>query len=143
MSKAAELSAAIEQRLEGIKQAAGYNTEVAGVYGFGQNKPDNAPTPCLLVRVAEDVKEKEVGDKWLRAATYQVQGIFKRSATLQEMQRLHHDIIKAIGADTLPLARGVKHGWLMEESAEYDPDTEGSTLRYLVVSITLRYIETY
>jgi hypothetical protein len=31
----------------------------------------------------------------------------------------------------------------MEESAEYDPDTEGSTLRHLVVSITLRYIETY
>lgn len=143
MSKAAELSAAIEQRLEGIKQAAGYSTELAGVYGFGKNKPDAAPMPCLLVRVAEDVKEGQVGDKWLRAATYQVQGIFKRSATLQEMQALHHDIIKALGADPLPQARPLANGWLMEESAEYDPDTEGSTLRHLVVSITLRYIETY
>lgn len=143
MSKAAELSAALEQRLEGIKQAAGYSTEVAGVYGFGKTKPDKAPLPCLLVRVAEDVKEDQVGDKWQRAATYQVQGVFPRTASLQDMQRLHHDIIKAIGADPLPQVRPLASGWLMEESAEFDPDSDGSTYRHLVVSITLRYIETY
>lgn len=143
MSKAAELSAAIEQRLEGIKQAAGYNTEVAGVYGFGKNKPDAAPMPFLLVRVAEDVKEDQKGDKWLRAATYQVQGVFPRSATLQDLQRLHHDIIKTIGADPLPVARNIPGGWLLDESAEFDPDSEGSRLRSVVLSITLRYIETY
>ena len=143
MSRSTELSTALEQRLEAISQAAGYSTEVAGVYGFGKAKPDKAPLPCLLVRVAEDVKEDQVGDKWLRAATYQVQGVFPRTATLQDLQRLHHDIIRSIGADPLPMVRPLANGWLMEESAEFDPETEGSAYRNLMVSITLRYVETY
>lgn len=143
MSKATELSEAIETRLDAIKQAAGFNTEIMGVYGFGQNKPDKAPLPCILVRVAEDVKESEVGNKWQRSATYQIQGVFPRTASLQDLQRLHHDIIRAIGADTLPMVRPLKNGWMMEESAEFDPETEGGTYRNLVVSITLRYVETY
>lgn len=143
MSKATELSQAIETRLDAIKQAAGFNTELMGVYGFGENKPDNAPLPCILVRVAEDVKESEVGNKWMRSVTYQIKGVFKRSASLQDLQRLHHDIIKTIGANPLPEVRPLASGWQFEESAEFDPESEGSTLRNLVVSLTMRYIETY
>lgn len=143
MSKATDLSQAIETRLGAIKQAAGFNTEIMGVYGFGQNKPDKAPLPCIMVRVAEDVKESEVGNKWQRSATYQIQGVFPRTATLQDLQRLHHDIIKTIGADPLPMLRPLASGWQFEESAEFDPESEGSTFRNVVVSLTMRYIETY
>ena len=143
MTRATDLSEAIEARLEAIKQAAGFHTELAGVYGFGQNKPDKAPLPCVLVRIASDEKEEQKGDKWLRAVTYQVEGIMPRAATLQDLQRLHHDIISTIGADPLPMARPLANGWLLEESAEFDPDNDGSTYRTVIVSLTLRYIETY
>ena len=143
MTRATELSEALEQRLEAIKQAAGFHTEVAGVYGFGKNKPDKAPLPFLLMRITGDDKEDERAGKFLRAATYQIEGVLPRTATLQDLQQLHHDIIKTIGADPLPMIRPLASGWLSEESTEYDPDNDGSTYRSVVVTVTLRYVETY
>ena len=143
MTRATELSEALDQRLEAIKQAAGFHTEIAGVNGFGKNKPDKAPLPFLLMRITGDDKEDERAGKFLRAATYQIEGVLPRTAALQDLQHLHHDIIKTIGADPLPMVRPLDSGWLFEESTEFDPENDGSRFRTVVVSVTLRYIETY
>lgn len=143
MTSAAQLSTAIEVRLGSIGPGTGFHTDIRAVYGFGKPKPDAAPFPCLLVRIASDVREGGVGSKILRAVTYQIEGVMARTASLQDLQRLHHDLIKAIGADPLPMVRALANGWLFEESAEFDPDNDGSTYRTVVSSITLRYIETY
>lgn len=143
MTRATELSDALEQRLEAIKQAAGFHTELVGVYGFTKVKPDKAPLPCLLVQVTSDDPVEVAGNKISRSATYQIQGVLARSASLQDLQCLQHDIIKTIGADPLPGVRPLKSGWLFEESTEFDPENDGSSYRTVVVSVTLRYVETY
>lgn len=143
MTKATDLSEALEQRLEAIKQANRFATEVAGVYGFGKTKPDKAPLPCLLVRITSDDRIGAQGNALLRAVSYQIEGVMPRSASLQELQALHHDIIKTIGADPLPGARMMPGGWLFEDAAEFDPDNDGSTYRCVVVTVTMHYVETY
>lgn len=143
MTRATDLSAALELRLDAISPANGFSTEIKGVYGFGKVKPDKAPLPCVLVRITGDDREEAQGTKAKRAVTYQLEGVMPRSASLQDLQRLHHDMIKTIGADPLPGVRPLKDGWLFEESTEFDPDNDGSTFRTVVCSVTLRYVETY
>lgn len=143
MTKATELSEAILARLEAITPDNGYHTAVARVYGFGETKPDAAPKPYILARIASDDLEKAVGTKGSRAVTYQLEGVMPRSASLQDLQRLHHDILKTLGVDTLPGVRPLESGWLFEESAEFDPDQNGSTSRTVISTVTLRYVETY
>lgn len=143
MTKASTISQAISQRLELIKPANGFATEVAAVYGFGQSKPDKAPLPFLLARIASDERENASGNALLRAVSYQIEGVLPRSASLQQLQELHHDIIKTIGADPLPGVRLLESGWMFEDSAEFDPDNDGSTYRTVVVTLIIRYVETY
>lgn len=143
MTKATDLTDALEACLEQITVANGFATTVAAVYGFGKAKPDSAPTPCLLVRIAEDATESNVGKKCKRHVQYEVEGILARSATLQDLQRLHHDVLRAIGfGDILP-ARLLVPGEAIEESAEFDTGSDGSTGRRVISRIALRYIETY
>lgn len=143
MTTGTELSDEIVRRLELISQANGYHTQVERVYGFGERKPDKAPMPCVLARIAEDSIEETVGTTALRAARYEIEGIMPRSASLQDLQRLHHDILKTLGTGQLPHVRPLKSGWSFEESAEYEPDIDGSTTRSVTSSITIRYVEKY
>lgn len=143
MSKAAELSDGIRKCLERIHPANGFSTDLRGVYGFGEAKPDKAPTPCLLVRIAEDELGEMVGATASRTVTYEIEGIFARSASLQDLQRLHHDILVALGTGKLPNVRPLKSGWPFEESATFDADQDGSTARTVTSVVTLRYIEKY
>lgn len=143
MTSATDLSEAVEVRLDAIKTAGGYHTEVARVYGFGEKKPDKAPMPYILARIQSDELEKAVGTKGSRIIVYQFEGVLPRTASLQDLQRLHHDILKTLGVETLPNVRPLPNGWMFEESAEFDPDTNGETLRTVVSTVTLRYVETY
>ena len=143
MSAGAALSAAVESRLEQIVPANSYETDVRGVYGFGQSKPDKAPTPFLLVRIGEDQSIERVGCKVRRQVRYDVQGVCSRTASLQDLQRCHHDILRSLGYGELPPGRKLLSGEIVEESAEYDPDTDGSLMRSVLASITIQYFEQY
>ncbi|TLX54869.1 hypothetical protein DN824_20520 [Stutzerimonas nosocomialis] len=143
MTRGTELSAAIVQRLEAIRIENGYHTDVARVYGFGERKPDKAPMPYILARIAEDEMEEAVGTTVSRAARYEIEGVMPRSASLQDLQLLHYDILRTLGSGQLPHVRPLKNGWPFEESAEYEPDTDGSTTRSVTSSITIRYVEKY
>lgn len=143
MSKGSDLSSAIESKLALIKAANGYATDVAAVYGFGQSKKDGAPHPYLLVRVAEDASEARAGSKVKRLATYEVQAVFSRTASLQDLQRCHHDILRSLGYGDLPPGRELIQGEITEESAEFAPDTGGSTCRTVISRLTIRYVEAY
>jgi len=143
MTQATDLSEAIQARLEAITPANGYHSAVARVYGFGETKPDRAPTPYILARIVSDELEKAVGSKASRLIVYEFEGVLPRTASLQDLQCLHHDILKTLGVDSLPGVRPLQSGWLFEESAEFDPDHNGSTARTVISTITLRYVETY
>lgn len=143
MSKGSDLSAAIEAKLSLIKAVNGYTTDIAGVYGFSQPKKDSAPCPYLLVRVAEDSGSERSGSKVKRLAIYEVQGVFSRTATLQDLQRCNHDILRSLGYGDLPPGRELIQGEIVEESAEFDPDTSGSTTRSVISRLTIQYVEAY
>ena len=143
MTRATDLSDALEQCLQQINPATGFATDIKGVYGFGKTKPDNAPLPCILVRIGEDSADGNVGKVCKRLVQFQLEGVFSRTASLQDLQRCHHDMLSAIGYGDLLPTRALSAGEVAEESAEFDPDGGGSTTRRLVSSITIRYIEKY
>lgn len=143
MTRAADLTDALEQCLQQINPAAGFATDIKGVYGFGKVKPDNAPTPCLLVRIGEDTTDGNIGKVCKRLVQYQIEAVFPRTASLQDLQRCHHDVLSALGFGDLLPSRALSAGEVAEESAEFDPDGGGATTRRLVSSITIRYIEKY
>lgn len=143
MTKATDLSAAMAAALSAIIPANGYATDLKGVYGFGETKKDAAPLPCLLVRIVEDSAVSGSGRACKRLAQYEIEAVFSRSATLQDLQLCHHDILRAvIYSDLLPtlvpLANNVTEG-----AAEFDPDRDGSTLRVMTCTLGLHYIENY
>jgi len=143
MTRGTELSSGIIERLQTISPANGYHTKVERVYGFGERKPDKAPMPYILARIATDELEEAVGTTASRAARYEIEGVMPRSSSLQDLQLLHHDILKTLGTGQLPHVRPLKSGWPFEEAAEYEPDIEGSTTRSVTSSITIRYVEKY
>jgi len=143
MTRGTELSIGIIERLQTISPANGYHTQVERVYGFGERKPDKAPMPYILARIADDELEDTVATAASRAARYEIEGVMSRSASLQDLQLLHHDILRTLGTGQLPHVRPLKSGWPFEEAAEYEPDIEGSTTRSVTSSITIRYVEKY
>lgn len=143
MSNAALLTDQVKAALQQISTANGYSTNLTGIYLFGENKPDSVPPPYLLVRVAADELQDFKGTSALRLATYEIEGVMSRAGTLQDLQRLHHDVIKALGLGKLPTARPINTAWPFEESAEFEPDQGGSTTRRVTSTVTLRYAEKY
>lgn len=143
MSKAALLTDEVKAALQQISTANGYNTNLTGIYLFGENKPDSVAPPYLLVRVASDELQDFKGTSALRLATYEIEGVMSRAGTLQDLQRLHHDVLKALGLGKVPTARPMNTSWPFEESAEFEPDQGGSTTRRVTSSVTLRYAEQY
>lgn len=143
MTKATDLSTAIETRLQAISQANGFATDVVAVYGFGERVPDKAAMPYLLVRLADDSIEQLAGTTAARVAQYQIEAVFSRAASLQDLQCCHHDILRTLGAGGVLPDRPLTPGKAFEESAEFDPDQNGSSTRRLLSTITLRYVEQY
>lgn len=143
MSNAALLTDQVKTALQQISTANGYNTNLTGIYLFGESKPDSVAPPYLLVRVASDELQDFKGTSALRLATYEIEGVMSRAGTLQDLQRLHHDVLKALGLGKVPTARPMNTGWPFEESAEFEPDQGGSTTRRVTSSVTLRYAEQY
>lgn len=142
MSKATELSDALEVALGAINAANGYASDIKAVYGFGQNKKDNAPLPCLLVRIKEDSGADRVGSTCKRQAEYVIEGIFPRTASLQDLQRCHHDILRGLGYGSQLPERALRQGTITEESAEYDLEQE-SAARRVITRLGISYVETY
>lgn len=143
MSAASDLSAAIETCLKQISLANGYATALQGVYGFGERVPDGSAKPLLLVRVAEDEAVERKGPVVRRHARYQIEAVFSRGASLQALQSCQYDILRSLGYGDLPPGRALQAAEIVEESAEFDPDTDGSLQRSVVLSITLQYFERY
>ncbi len=143
MTKGAELTEALETCLRNIAQVNGYLTDIKGVYGFAETKPDKAPLPCLLVTLESDDLDEMVGTTALRHAQYQICGVFPRNATLQDMQRCHHDILRSIGLGQLLPIRELKPGEGFEEGAVYESGKDGSTQRQVISTLSVRYVERY
>ncbi|NHN78567.1 hypothetical protein HA520_14985 [Azotobacter chroococcum] len=143
MTRATDLSEAILARLAAISVANGFHTDIQSVYGFGERKPDRALPPYLLVRIDADEAIKRSCNTAQRMATYSIEGVLSRAAGLQDLQRLHHDILRSLGMGQMPIVSRQRAEWLAEESVEFDPDQNGSTARTLICTLQIHYLEEY
>lgn len=133
---AASLTSALETRL----------ADIAPVYGARTIKPDRIQPPYILLRIGEDELKRKNSKTLIRLAHYEIEGVLARSASLQDLQQLHHDILTAL-VMALPLISPQPAEWLDSESTEYEPrdgsGAPGSTVRSLIVSLAINYIEPY
>lgn len=143
MNRATELNAALLACLSGINPAAGFATDLRGIYGFGETMKDTASLPCLLVTVLADSQIERRGVKVKRHAQYQIEAIFPRSSPLTDLQACHYDILRSLGLGASLPERALNPADIVEESAEFEPDSNGATTRLMVLSLTLSYLETY
>lgn len=143
MTRATDLSEAILARLAGISVANGFHIDIQSVYGFGERKPDRAQPPYLLVRIGADEVVKRSCNTAQRLATYSIEGVLSRAASLQDLQRLHHDILRSLGMGQLPIVNRQRAEWLADESVEFDPEQNGSTTRTMVCTLQINYLEEY
>lgn len=143
MSKSAALTDDVVRCLGEITQDNGYHTQIHGIYGAGQNKPDKAALPCIVIRIVEDESINRVGQTVQRSATYIVEAVFGRAASLQELQRCHRDILKSLGYGQVPQRRPLSPGWVGEESAEFDMAEDGGSHRRVMAAISIQYVEQY
>lgn len=143
MSKAATLTDAIVTCLSEIAPDAGYHTQIMDVYGAGKHKPDKAALPCIVLRLEDDSGENSVGTTAKRTATYIIEAVFPRSASLQDLQRCHHDILKSLGFGQAPQRRPLSPGWVGEESVQFDLAEDGGSHVRAIAAISIQYVEQY
>lgn len=143
MTRGTELTAAVGVCLAEIAVANGYHTDIAQVYPGASGKPDKAPLPCILWRLNTDVLQERTGGTSKRVAAYQIEAYFSRTASDEEVQLCHHDILKAFGFDQAVPRKKLGPGVVQEEQATYQPAQEGSTYKGLVCEIAVQYVEKY
>ena len=142
MTRATDLTTAIDTALREIAPG-DFNTDIKAVYGVGEVRPDKSPLPCLLIRVDSDEGMERVGVKVKRLAQYQIEGVFPRTTTLQELQLCHHDVLKSLGYGQNQPGMPISPGWVGEEFVQFDLAGDGSVFRTFTASISFEYVETY
>lgn len=139
MSKAALLTAEL---LAALAQVPGFT----GVYPQGTAAPDKQPTPYLLVRVTGSDLEEVQGVSTAyakRMTTYEIEAVYSRSATIQDLQTGEHAILVGLGFGKHQNVRPVKQGQIAEQTTEFPDKEEGSLNQSMVVQVGYRYAETY
>lgn len=143
MTRGIALTDAIAANLATITTANGYATNIRAVYPFATVKPDSAPLPVILLRMESDETTGErAGRSVQRAATYQLECVFPRTATIQDLQQCQHDILMSLGYGEIPPARDLVPGEVVQEGSEFDPG-EGSPTRKLISTLVINYVEKY
>lgn len=141
MTKGVTMTEAVSARLELIKPAAGYFTDLKAVY---QLRPasDSAPMPYALLAWELDASEERGLRDAKRGRTYVVQGVFSKSATLSELERFHFDVLRALGYGAAEFERPIP-GQIVSDSAELEPAADGSTKQRITITLEARYAESY
>jgi hypothetical protein len=140
MTVATELTRAIEARLEAIAPSNGYKTALKGVFLI-KAVEDKQPAPYALLRIADDQTLDKLPRTAKRQASYEVEGVFPRSATLIEMQLFHDDVLRALGWAGGEFDRPIP-GQCKQDSVEY-PNEPGATQRRVIVMFDVEYVEQY
>lgn len=140
MTKATELTRAIESRLQGIAPANGYHTALNGVF-LRKAPDDKQATPFALLRIADDQSLERSPMTARRNATFEIEGVLPRSATLIEMQQFHADVLKALGWAGGVFDRPIP-GECKQDSAEFPNDPTADRSR-VIVTVDVEYVEKY
>lgn len=141
MTRGTDLNADIKARLELISPARSYFTDLKGVFELRPVK-DDQPTPYALFGWQEDATEQRGLRDAKRARSYVVQGVFESEATLEQMDKFHFDVLRALGYGAEVFERAIR-GTIVSDSAELEPAADGSSKSKITITLEARYAEAY
>lgn len=140
----AAVTAAAKERLELIKPAAGFYTDVQAVFAAPKVATDKTPKPFVLLIGGADRRLDLAGRQGLRVREYEIEGVFSVTATEQDLANFHVDVLHAFGiGQDLPERKFP--GLLDEEGdeAEYRWAVKGETTQSITIRLGIQYVQTY
>ncbi len=140
----AAVTAAAQARLELIKPAAGFYTNVQAVFVAPEVAKDSAPYMHVLLRGGNDRLIGWSSPQATRVREYEIEGVFKKTATEQDLANFHVDVLRAFGiGQDLPERKFP--GLLDEEGdeAEYRWAVKGETTQSITIRLGIQYVQTY
>ncbi|MBU1282878.1 MAG: hypothetical protein KJ989_15265 [Gammaproteobacteria bacterium] len=141
MTRGTDLTADIKANLELINPAAGYYTDLKGVFELRAAK-DNQPMPFALLAWQDDATEKRGLRDAQRLRSYAVQGVFPSEAALADLEKFHFDVLRALGYGARVFGRPI-NAVIVGDSAEIEPAIDGSTKTTITITLEARYTEAY
>ena len=140
----AAVTAAARDRLERINPDAGFYTDVKAVFVAPEIAKDSAPLMHTLLRGGLDRLISRAGNQAIRLREYDVEGVFRKTATEQDLANFHVDVLRAFGiGQDLPERKFP--GLLDEEGdeAEYRWAVKGETTQSITIRLGIQYVQTY
>ncbi|MDY0186182.1 MAG: hypothetical protein RBR43_09930, partial [Desulfuromonadaceae bacterium] len=97
MIKAKAITGQLISCLENINPRNGYITDLKNIYPNADTAPDKPALPCALVRVAADNCTGMVGTQATRERVFEIEVVFKRGASQDDLDAVHVDILRSLG----------------------------------------------
>lgn len=141
---AGQVTAAAKAALEQVNPSNGYLTDLKCVYGPTEVVRDGAPTPYATVQPATDRQASRAGRQALRLREYEIEVVFSKTATEQDMAGAHVDVLRAFGIGQ-DLPERQFPGLLNEEGdeTEYRWAVKGETTQSITIRLGIEYVQTY
>lgn len=142
-SKASEVVTSLCERLDQIKTANGYLTDLTAVYRPTDRVPDKKPMPFALVRPTVDSRTGFAAGQATRLRSVEVQVVFPASAEEAALCDVHVDVLRVLGiGQDLPER---KFPGLLEEQddAAFEFAQQGQTTHSITITLGVTYVETY
>lgn len=141
--KATQVGIDLRARLDQIRQANGYFTELKRVYGPTEKPRDKVPMPYALVRPGTDVRTGTASWQTTRVRQFEIEVVFPKSADEAALDAVHVDVLRALGFGQDQPER--KFPGLLDEEDEAIPQyaSEGETTHSITITIGVLYVESY
>jgi hypothetical protein len=141
---AGEVTRSAVAKLEQVKPANGYLTDLKAVYGPTDSVRDDAPRPYALVRPASDRQGSRAARQAVRLREYEIEGVFSKAASEVDLAGFHVDVLRAFGIGQ-DLPERQFPGLLNEEGdeAEYRWAVKGENTHSITIRLGVEYVQTY
>lgn len=143
MIKAKSITAQLVRCLEQVTPSNGYYTHIKNIYKDTGAVPDRAELPCALVRVESDVCTSMAGTQATRERTFNIEVVFKRGASQDELDNAHFDVLRSFGFGKYAYEREVKGLITEQQEAVFEFAAQGSNFTTVTITVAFLYVENY
>lgn len=143
MTKAKMITAQLVDCLQGIMPSNGYITAFKNVYPHTGTVPDRAAFPCALVRVVADNCTGMASTQATRERLFEIEVVFKRGATQDELDAAHVDILRALGFGKHEYDREMKGLLTDQQEATFEFASQGNNFTSVTITVAFVYVENY
>lgn len=142
-TKASQVTQDLRERLGEIRPENGYLTAIRRVVGPTDRVADSDPKPYLLVRTANDSRTGAAKTQAGRVRLFEIEAVFGKSATEEDLDAIHVDILRALGFGYEDEERKFKGLVEDEDEAVQQFAAEGRNYHSTTITIGVFYVETY